>query len=68
MKEETPLVSISIDAAYTLSEEIAKHSGERCKTGSVLWLAQQELLLGINKTFHETVEKAGKKKWSTTPA
>ncbi len=62
MKEETPVVSISIDAAYTLSEEIAKHSGERSKRGSPLWLAQQELLIAIHKTFHKTFKEAGKQK------
>lgn len=61
-KENTPVVVISIDAAYALSEEIAKHSGERCKTGSVLWLAQQELLIAIHNTFRKTVNEAGRNK------
>ena len=32
-EEKTPVVVISIDAAYALSEEIARYSGERSKRG-----------------------------------
>ena len=66
MKNKTPTVTLSLDAAHALSQVLARQEwGGKIVHGSILWQAQQELWKGINnalKTFEAKKEKtnAGK--------
>lgn len=61
MKNKTPTVTLSLDAAHALSHVLARREWSgKIVHGSILWQAQQELWKGINNALKAFEAKKGK--------
>ena len=58
---KTPTVTLTLDAAHALSQELARREWRgKIAHGSILWQAQRELWQGINNALKGLEGKQGK--------